>query len=31
MGKKDILEKHLESFNEVFADMVNVLLLSGSR
>ena len=31
MGKKDILEKHLQSFNEVFADMVNVLLLSGSR
>ncbi|MBQ9564414.1 MAG: transposase [Synergistaceae bacterium] len=31
MGKKDVLEKHLQGFNDVFADMVNVLLLSGSR
>ena len=26
MGAKDIAEKNLEAFNDVFADIVNVLL-----
>ena len=25
MGKKDIVEKHLEEYNDVFADMEEVL------
>jgi hypothetical protein len=29
MGKKDITEKHLEELNDVFADIVNVLLWAG--
>ena len=28
MGEKDIAEKVLEDYNDVFADIVNVLLLS---
>ncbi len=31
MGEKDITEKMLESYNEVFADIVNVLLFKGKR
>ncbi len=31
MGEKDIVEKTLESYNEVFADIVNVLLFKGER
>ena len=29
MGEKDITEKHLEAYNDVFADIVNVLLFKG--
>lgn len=29
LGQKDIGEKVLESFNDVFADIVNVLLFDG--
>ena len=31
MAKKDIAEKALESYNDVFADIVNVLLFNGER
>ena len=31
MGDKDIAEKHLEALNDVFADIVNVLLFNGKR
>ena len=31
MGEKDIAEKYLESYNDVFADLVNVLLFQGKR
>ena len=31
MGKKDIVEKNLEGWNDVFADIVNVLLFKGNR
>ena len=31
MGEKDIVEKTLEAYNEVFADIVNVLLFKGDR
>ena len=31
MGKKDISEKNLEAWNDVFADIVNVLLFKGKR
>ena len=31
MGEKDIVEKTLESYNEVFADIVNVLLFKGEQ
>ncbi len=31
MGEKDIAEKHLEALNDVFADIVNVLLFKGQR
>ena len=31
MGEKDIAEKHLEALNDVFADIVNVLLFKGKR
>jgi len=31
MPEKDITEKHLESYNDVFADIVNVLLFNGRR
>lgn len=31
MGEKDIAEKTLESYNDVFADIVNVLLFDGER
>ena len=31
MGEKDIAEKHLEDLNDVFADIVNVLLFKGLR
>lgn len=31
MGQKDIVEKNLEDFNDVFADIVNVLLFHGKR
>lgn len=30
MGEKDIIEKILESYNDVFADIVNVLLFKGN-
>lgn len=26
MGQKDIVEKHLEDYNDVFADIVNALV-----
>ncbi len=29
MGQKDIAEKTLEAYNDVFADIVNVLLFNG--
>ena len=31
MGQKDIAEKTLEAYNDVFADIVNVLLFNGER
>ena len=31
MGEKDITEKTLEAYNEVFADIVNVLLFKGEQ
>lgn len=31
MGNKDVLEKRLEEYAEVFADIVNVLLFGGKR
>ncbi len=31
MGEKDIIQKTLESYNDVFADIVNVLLFNGKR
>ena len=31
MPEKDITERHLESYNDVFADVVNVLLFGGKR
>ncbi len=31
MGSKDITEKNLEALNDVFADIVNVLLFKGAR
>ena len=31
MGNKDITEKNLEAFNDVFADIVNVLLFKGKH
>ncbi len=31
MPEKDITERHLESYNDVFADIVNVLLFDGQR
>ena len=31
MGAKDMTEKYLESYNDVFADIVNVLLFRGER
>ena len=31
MGAKDITEKNLEAFNDVFADIVNVLLFKGKH
>ena len=31
MGQKDIAEKTLESYNDVFADIVNVLLFNGKQ
>ena len=31
MHEKDILEKTLESYNDVFADIVNVLVFNGER
>ena len=31
MGEKDIAEKTLEAYNDVFADIVNVLLFDGKR
>ena len=29
MGQKDIAEKNLENYNDVFADIINVLLMKG--
>ena len=31
MAEKDISEKILESYNDVFADIVNVLLFNGEK
>ena len=31
MGEKDIAEKVLEDYNDVFADIVNVLLFQGEQ
>lgn len=31
MGAKDIVEKHLEEYDDVFADIVNVLLFNGKQ
>lgn len=31
MKSKDIIEKTLESYNDIFADIVNVLLFKGKR
>ena len=30
MGAKDITEKTLEAYNDVFADIINVLLFNGN-
>lgn len=31
MGEKDIIEKALESYSDVFADIINVLMFNGER
>ena len=31
MGKKDIAEKTLEAYNDVFADIVNGLVFKGKK
>ena len=31
MGEKDITQKLLEEYNDVFADIVNVLLFNGKQ
>ena len=31
MAERDMTEKHLEGYNDVFADVVNVLLFKGER
>jgi len=31
MGQKDIAEKLLEDYNDVFADIINVLLFNGTQ
>ena len=31
MGEKDKAENYLEGYNDVFADLVNVLLFDGNR
>lgn len=31
MGEKDIIDKHLEDYNDVFADIVNVLIFNGQQ
>ena len=31
MPERDVTEKYLESYNDVFADIVNVLLFNGQR
>lgn len=31
MGQKDITQKHLQEYNDVFADIVNVLLFDGQK
>ena len=31
MGKKDMTENYLEAYNDVFADIVNVLLFQGEK
>lgn len=31
MGQKDIAEKILEAYNDVFSDIVNVLLFNGDQ
>ena len=31
MGQKDIVEKHLEDYNDVFADIVNALVFKGKQ
>ena len=31
MGEKDLSEKYLESYNDVFADILNVLLFDGKE
>lgn len=31
MGEKDLAEKYLESYNDVFADIVNVLIFNGEE
>ena len=31
MAQKDLTEKNLEAYNDVFADIVNVLLFQGKR
>ena len=31
MGEKDLAEKYLESYNDVFADILNVLLFDGEK
>ena len=31
MAEKDVVEKTLESYNDVFADIINVLIFKGKR
>ena len=31
LPERDIMEKHLEAYDDVFSDMVNVLLFNGQR
>ena len=31
MGEKDISENYLEAYNDVFADIINVLLCNGKQ